>query len=62
MFKVPLLGGFLKIVESKLGFLLLVFLPIFFVFIYQVYEFVLYLKFERNKMFSSSNKIDDEII
>ena len=62
MFKIPLLGGFLKIVESKLGFLLLVFLPIFFVFIYQVYEFVLYLKFERNKMFSSSNKIDDEII
>lgn len=58
---IPLLGGFLRIVESKIGFLLLVFLPIFLVFIFQVREFILYSKNEQSKLLKKV-KIDDEII
>jgi len=38
-----LLGDVLNVVESKYGFLLLVLLPIFIVFLYQIYEFIIYI-------------------
>lgn len=40
------LGSILSILESRVGFLLLVLLPIMIVFIYQVYEFVIMLKYD----------------
>ena len=40
------LGGILQILESRVGFLFLVLLPIMIVFIYQVYEFVMILRYE----------------
>ena len=46
------LGAFLDVVESRVGFLFLVLLPIMIVFIYQVYEFVMIIRYER---------VDDEI-
>lgn len=42
-------GQVLDILESRFGFLLLVLLPIMLVFIYQVYGFVMVLKFENEK-------------
>lgn len=41
------LGSILNILESRLGFLFLVLLPILIVFIYQVYEFIVIIKYER---------------
>ena len=41
------LGTVLDVVESRVGFLFLVLLPIMIVFIYQVYEFVMILRYER---------------
>ena len=41
------LGAFLDVVESRVGFLFLVLLPIMIVFIYQVYEFVMIIRYER---------------
>ncbi len=46
------LGAFLDVVESRVGFLFLVLLPIMIVFIYQVYEFVMIIRYE---------KVDDDI-
>ena len=40
-------GGILKVLESRLGFLFLVLLPIMIVFIYQVYEFVVVIRYEK---------------
>lgn len=40
------LGGILSILESRVGFLFLVLLPIMIVFIYQVYEFISILRYE----------------
>lgn len=40
------LGSILSVLESRVGFLLLVFLPIMVVFIYQVYEFIIMLKYD----------------
>ena len=48
------IGKILSIIESRLGFLFLVLLPIMVVFIYQVYEFVIIIRYERLS--------DDEII
>lgn len=45
------LGSILDILESRLGFLLLVLLPILVIFIYQIYELVMIFKYE---------KVDDE--
>ena len=39
------LGSILSVLESRVGFLLLVLLPIMVVFIYQVYEFIIMLKY-----------------
>ena len=41
------LGAILDVVESRVGFLFLVLLPIMIVFIYQVYEFVMIIRYER---------------
>ncbi len=41
VYKIKLLGNILRVLESKVGFLFLVLLPILIVFIYQVYEFVI---------------------
>lgn len=40
------LGSILSVLESRVGFLLLVLLPIIVVFIYQVYEFIIMLKYD----------------
>ena len=40
------LGSILSVLESRVGFLLLVLLPIMVVFIYQVYEFIIILKYD----------------
>ena len=40
------IGGILEVLESRIGFLFLVLLPIMIVFIYQVYEFVVILRYE----------------
>ena len=40
-FKIKLLGGILNTLESRVGFLFGVLLPILIVFIYQVYEFII---------------------
>lgn len=40
------IGGILALLESRMGFLFLVLLPIMVVFIYQVYEFVTILRYE----------------
>ena len=58
---VPLLGFYLKIVHSKIGFLLFVFLPVFMVFIYQVYEFINDSKNENKKIMNKA-VVDEEII
>ena len=43
------LGAILDVLESKIGFLFLVLLPIMVVFIYQVYEFIVIIRYERNE-------------
>lgn len=43
----PRIGGILSVLESRLGFLFCVLLPIMIVFIYQVYEFVIIIRYER---------------
>ena len=40
-------GAILNVVESRVGFLFLVLLPIMIVFIYQVYEFIVILRYEK---------------
>lgn len=40
-------GGILDVVESRIGFLFLVLLPIMIVFIYQIYEFIVIIRYER---------------
>lgn len=63
--KIPLIGGFLRLIENKIGFIVFVFLPIFLVFIFRVYEFISYSKSEQIKVTDSilDDCIkDDEII
>lgn len=50
------LGGILDIVESRIGFLFLVLLPIMIVFIYQIYEFVVIIRYERDDDRNSDKK------
>lgn len=42
------LGAVLSTIESRIGFLFLVLLPILVIFIYQVYEFIVIIKYESN--------------
>ncbi len=51
------LGTIKDILESKIGFLFLVLLPIMIVFIYQIYRFVIVIKYENN---TSDDDDDDE--
>ena len=62
--KIALLGSFLSIVETKLGFLLIVFLPIFLIFVYQIYKFIRDSRNEKVAIASANNYaiVDDEII
>lgn len=60
------LGNVLEILESRFGFLLLVLLPILVVFIYQVYQLVVFAKYEEvdeprlnTSKFSSNDKDSD---
>lgn len=59
--RIPLLGAYLEIIHSKAGFLLLVFLPVFIVFVYQVYIFIIDSKNEQKKIIKRT-VVDDEII
>lgn len=63
-FSIPLVGGFLKIMENKIGFILFVFLPIFIIFVYQVYQFIVDSNREKKMIIESTKNsyIDDEII
>ena len=60
----PLIGKVLSVVESMYGFIFLVLLPIMIVFIYQVYQFLIVLKFEKvvEKAEEENAYADDEIL
>lgn len=63
--RIPLIGGFLRAIENKIGFIIFIFLPIFLVFIYQVYDFVISSKEEHMKaieIVANEEIVDDEII
>ncbi len=49
------LGSVLSVLESRVGFLLLVLLPIMVVFIYQVYEFIIMLKYDETLVNEGNN-------
>lgn len=49
------LGSILSVLESRVGFLLLVLLPIMVVFIYQVYEFIIMLKYDETLVNEGNN-------
>ena len=57
----PTIGGILDIVESRVGFLFLVLLPIMIVFIYQVYEFIVILRYEKIEEDTENEEIDDKV-
>lgn len=69
-FSLMILGAFLNVSESKSGFLIFVFLPILIVFIYQVYEFIVFSNESKNINISNKKEdkndkfkfVDDEII
>lgn len=50
------IGGILEVLESRMGFLFLVLLPIMIVFIYQVYEFIVIVRYEEVEKDSSEKK------
>lgn len=56
----PTWGKVLDILESRFGFLFLVLLPIMIVFVYQVYEFVIILKYEKLEKVDDSKKDDSD--
>ena len=58
-YRCPNIGKILEIVESKVGFIFLVLLPIMLVFIYQVYQFLLILRFEK---ISEDEKNKDSVV
>lgn len=55
------LGGVLNVIESRIGFLFLVLLPILIIFIYQVYEFVLILRYEKSEKLNQDSSKEKEI-
>ena len=59
--RIPLLGGYLEFLHSKVGFILFVFLPVFLVFSYHVYVFIIDSKKEQKNILKKT-VIDDEII
>lgn len=56
------IGGILSILESRMGFLFLVLLPIMIVFIYQIYEFVEIIRHEKKIDENIPTKDDIEIL
>ena len=50
------IGGVLDILESKLGFLLLVILPILLIFMYQIYALIIVIKYDEEKIKKEINK------
>lgn len=54
------IGGVISVIESRLGFLFLVLLPIMVVFIYQVYEFVIILRYEKTEEIEDNSKEDNK--
>lgn len=52
------LGKILTVLESKIGFLFLVLLPMMCIFIYHVYSFVIILKFEKNDLDEEEDEIE----
>ena len=54
------LGKVLKVLESKVGFLFLVLLPMMCIFIYHVYSFVIILKFEENDQIEEDIEVLDD--
>ena len=54
------IGDVISVVESRLGFLFLVLLPIMVVFIYQVYEFVIILRYEKTEEIEDNSKEDNK--
>lgn len=53
-------GGILSLLESKNGFIFLVLLPIMIVFIYQIYQFLLLLRYD--KLTDLEHGVDNEIL
>lgn len=56
------IGKILSVIESRIGFLFLVLLPILIIFIYQVYEFIVILKYESNDNISAKKEDSTEIL
>ncbi len=56
----PHLGTVLNVLESRLGFLFGVLLPILIVFIFQVYEFVMIIRYERTEDIVEDNNDDNK--
>ena len=54
------LGSIWKFLQSRLGFLIFVLLPILLVFVYQIYEFIIVLNYERRGALSPSNKKEEK--
>ena len=69
--KIGILGYLVDLLESKIGFLLLVILPIFIVFLYELIQFVIVFRTEKNSVRNNGNNntkmvdkvnYDDDII
>lgn len=69
--KIGILGYLVDLLESRIGFLLLVILPIFIVFLYELIQFVIVFRTEKNSVRNSENNntkmvdkvnYDDDII
>jgi len=60
----PLIGKFLDTVESRTGFVFFVLLPIMIVFLYQVYQFLIILRYEKIVDLAEKEEaiVDDEIL
>lgn len=54
------LGAIWKFLQSRLGFLIFVLLPILLVFVYQIYEFIIVLNYERRGALPPSNKKEEK--
>lgn len=53
---IPKLGGIISFLETKLGFILFIIIPLVIIFIYQIYKFISTIKEERNKLEESTSK------
>ena len=53
------LGGLLALLENRYGFIFLVLIPIIIVFGYQLYDFIITLKYERDEVINLENEIKE---